>query len=85
MPQYKLPDGKTTTDVQAYLSAWRSLAAPLERAFRWKLVAYNPNLVFSRPTKRMLHVTLDTPAARQIADVILRLEEFQKGWRSETP
>lgn len=85
MPSYKLPDGKTTSDVTEYLNAWRSLAAPLERAFKWTLVAYNPNLVFGRQTKRLLNVTLDPPAAKQIGDALLLLEEFKKGWKRETP
>jgi hypothetical protein len=81
MPTYRLPDGKTTTDTREYSQAWGDVAYPLERAFGWRVFAYNPGFVFERPGKKSTLVTLDTDAVRQIADVVVRLEEFENAGR----
>jgi len=42
----RLPDGTTTTDADAYLSAWDNLAAPLCKRLEWTYVAFDPGCVF---------------------------------------
>lgn len=45
---YKLPPQQTTTtDPAHYVAAWRALAAPILRNRPgWKLIAFDPDLVF---------------------------------------
>lgn len=43
-----LPDGGVTHSARAYAKAWRDLARPLARRFKWRLYAFDPDLEFCR-------------------------------------
>lgn len=42
----KLPNGNTTDNVSEYVYAWEGMAKPIERAFGWKLAAFDPSFAF---------------------------------------
>jgi hypothetical protein len=47
--QYRLPDGKLTTDFAVYSNAWQKLAEPIEKATGTKLTGFDPALSFATP------------------------------------
>lgn len=49
MSTYRLPDGSTTRDVDRFVVAWRALAAPVERLMGWRVIGYDPGVLFQRP------------------------------------
>lgn len=45
---YSLPDKTTTTDVDEFVGAWRTLAEPIERTFDLQLVGFDPSFQFRK-------------------------------------
>lgn len=44
---YRLPSGIETGSVEEYLSAWKELAAPIEKATGSRLAAFDPGFQFA--------------------------------------
>lgn len=70
----RLPNGKTTYSAAKYAAEWRQLAAPLEDAFDWMLVAFDPACQFRTPSGVL---TLSVNDVRQIAAVIDARDELE--------
>lgn len=61
---YGMPDRQTvTTDVDEYISAWRAIAAPIEKAFGLELTGFDPMFQFRRGNPQLISscVFLDLP------------------------
>lgn len=68
-PTRRMPDGSTTRDVNAYLDSWHALAAPIEVALDWKLLAFNPGFIFAVTLDGVeTHVDLTTAVVRDMAE-----------------
>lgn len=51
---YSLPDYKSVTDdIDAYIAAWRDLAAPLERELGLKMTGFDPVFTFADGNQQM--------------------------------
>lgn len=57
------PNGKYTYSATAYLRAWRALARPIEKAFGWRLRAFNPDLSFETPDGSIVDLKTRTASA----------------------
>lgn len=44
--QYRRPDGAYTQDLKEYIDFWKHLAVDIEKGLEWKLVAFDPDLMF---------------------------------------
>lgn len=45
--RYKLPGGGYTTDVDEYVAAWRRIADAVTDRTGWRLIGFDPGLLFS--------------------------------------
>jgi hypothetical protein len=74
---YNLPHGGTTTDVDTYVDAWRSLATPIEVVTGYVLHSFDPGLTFRNPEGRD-SFQLSTHVAKKIVDAIPRKNPLPK-------
>lgn len=77
-PPRRMANGATTRDVDEYLNSWHDLAEPIETALGWKLVAFNPGLVFEATTGAVItRIDLPTHVVRDMNAKLRRL--YQDG------
>jgi hypothetical protein len=80
--RHRLPNGKTTTSVRVYASAWRRFTNPLCKALGGELVAFDPGVVVAvlSPEGRAYErsVSLDTWVVTRLNESLARLDGLKK-------
>lgn len=76
MSARRLPDGTTTTDADAYLSAWESLAAPLCKRLGWTYLAFDPGCVFE--VEPGVTVSLPVSVVQYLAYIFAERDELSR-------
>jgi hypothetical protein len=76
---FSLPSGSTTQNIDEYITAWHSLAAPIEQAFDVKLIHFDPEFIFAAGNPQrpgIKTVQLQPWFVQRLAEKLTEMEAF---------
>jgi Uma2 family endonuclease len=71
---FRLPNGKSTTDVDKYIRAYRKLAKPFCEATGFVLHGFDPDIQLINPNNKQHSFTLNAVVAQKIVDYFTKKE-----------
>lgn len=77
---YNLPDGKATTDIGTYVTAWRAIATPIEQSLGVTLMGFDPMFQFRSGNAQGLHSVVSLPLwfAASLSDVLSKTKSSNR-------